>query len=81
MINAASAKFIPRSAPFERRILERARCPQMIAGIAPKKRQKNHDKIANTKLQMASGSVRGAVATGVGCCGNGGGVSSAIAPF
>jgi len=56
-------------------------CPQMIAGIALMKKQKNHDKIDNTKLQIARGSVRGAAATDAGCGGNGGGASSTMPPF
>jgi len=51
---------MPVSAPFDRRILERAKCPQMIAGIDVKMRHPKYDKIDNTKLQIASGSVRGA---------------------
>ena len=53
--------------------------PKMTAGIEAKSIQTNHDKIANTKLQIASGSVRAAVAAVDG--GAGGIVSSAIAPL
>jgi hypothetical protein len=48
----------------------------------PTRRQKNHDRIASTKLKIASGSVRDAVAVDEDCGGSGGGfVSSAIALF
>ena len=48
----------------------------MIAGITVRKRQPNHDKIDNTKLQIASGAVRGVDGGGRGEVG-----SFAIAPF
>ena len=51
----------------------------MIAGITVRKRQPSHDKIAKTKLQMASGSVRGVDTGWDGGCGAVG--SSAIAHF
>ncbi len=49
----------------------------MMAGMTVRKRQPNQDRIDNTKLQIASGSVRGAGVT----AGDGDAVSSAIAPF
>ena len=51
-------------------------CPKMIPGIAVRKKQPNHDKIDNTRLQIASGSVRDADDAGAGAGG-----WSAIAPF
>jgi hypothetical protein len=54
----------------------------MIAGITVRKTQPSQDKIDNTKLQIASGSVRAVEEADEGCGGKAcGGVSSAIAPF
>jgi hypothetical protein len=53
----------------------------MIAGIEPTKRQKHHDRIARTRLPIASSSVRGADNVVADGAGEGGIVWSAIAPF
>src|SRR5437660_2924945 len=56
--------------------------PQTMAGMDPNSRQTNHDKIARTRLIIASGSIRAVTGAGGDWAGSGEEfVSSAIAPL
>ena len=76
MMVPAKAIPLPPMLPADRRMLDCAACPQMIAGIAARKGTNVTERMPHTKLAMARPEVGGGNAEGILC--NGGGAAGAF---